>query len=237
MLRTLAKIVFLAVLVVAGSYGIVFYRDHFSADRQIAQLEQDKRHLQAIVQRLSDEHRVAEVLVTDQKETNGVLRSTLLFVEYARDGSTLPPKSFTIEGKFAHFDAMVVKFDHDFVAQNDPLRGHSIALFTKVYGDHQSPDNAFMIDQPGKIPDFYHGADPRVSSFEMELWSNFWRLADDPAYRQEKGVRVANGQGIWGPFDADRLYTLTIESNGGLNLTSEPLKGIYREALKHRSSV
>jgi hypothetical protein len=176
--------------------------------------------------------------VTDQKtDAAGVQHTTLLFVEYARDGSALPPKSFTIEGKEAHIDALVVKFDHGFVEQNDALRGHSIALFTKLYGDRQSPEQAFMIDQPGKIPDFYRGADPQVSSFEQELWQNFWRLADDEAYRQSKGVRIANGQGVWGPFEADKLYTITIESNGGLNISNEPLKGIYREALKRRNTT
>ena len=49
---------------------------------------------------------------------------------------------------------------------------------------------------------------------------------------KEKGVRVAMGQGVWGMFEPDRLYTITLENDGGLSLTSEPLKGIYREALK-----
>ena len=31
-----------------------------------------------------------------------------------------------------------------------------------------------------------------------------------------------------------KLEALTLESDGGLNLTSEPLKGIYREAIKQR---
>lgn len=237
MVRSLAKVLFLAALVVAGSYGIVAYRDHFSASHQIDQLQQDKRQLQQIVQRLGSERRVAEVLVTDQKEVNGVQQTTLLFVEYARDGSSLPPKSFTIVGNVAHIDAMVIKFDHDLVQQDDPLRGHSIALFTKLYGDHQSPDHAFLIDQPGQVPDYYRGSDPRVSPFEQDLWNNFWKLADDPAYRQAKGVRVADGQAVWGPFSPDRLYTITIEADGGLNKTSEPIKGIYRDALQRHGGV
>jgi hypothetical protein len=237
MVRSLAKVVLLAILVVAGAFGIDFYRKHFSAEQQIEELKQQKRQLQQIVQRLSDERRVADVLVTDHKEVNGIEQTTLLFVEYARDGSTtLPPKSFTIEGHQAHIDAMVIKFEHGFVEQNDALRGHSIALFTKLYGDRQSPDKAFMIDTPGKVPDFYRGSDPRIEPFEKELWANFWRLYDDPEYRQEKGVRVAEGQGVWGPFEADKLYTITVESNGGLNITNEPLKGIYREALKQHAA-
>jgi hypothetical protein len=83
-----------------------------------------------------------------------------------------------------------------------------------------------------KIPEVYLGSDPRISQFELGLWKDFWKLYEDPAYRQEKGVRALGGHGLWGPFEPDRLYTITIESDGGLNMTSEPLKGIYREALK-----
>ena len=155
-------------------------------------------------------------------------------VEYTRDGSALPAKSFTIDGNIAHVDAMVIKFDHDFVAQNDPLRGHSIALFRRLYSESMTPANGFPIDEPGKIPDIYRGsADPaKQVAFEKELWQNFWRLAEDKPYRESKGVRVADGQSLWGPFLPDRLYTITLDANGGLNRTSEPLRGIYREALK-----
>ena len=237
MFRTLVKIVMLTVLVVGGAVGIYVYQDRTSDARKIEKLEEERHELQQIVRRLSDERRVAEVLVTDQTEIDGVLHTTLLFVEYAKDGSSLPPKSFTIEGKTAHIDALVIKFERDFLKQDDPLRGHSIALFTKLYGDQQSPASAETIDAPGKIPDIYRGADPVVSAFETELWNDFWKLYDDENYRKSQGVRALGGHGVWGPFKPDRLYTLTIENDGGLNMTSEPLKGIYREALRQRSTT
>ncbi len=236
MFRNLANIVVLAAMVVAGSVGLYVYYDHFSASRQIHKLEQEKAELQQIVTRLGDERRVAEVLVTEQKSLDGYLQTTLMFVEYARDGSTLPARQFTITGKTAHIDAMVVKFDQDFVAKDDPLRGHSIALFTRIYGEHQTPGQAYPIDEPGKIPNIYRGGNPQASEFEKDLWTNFWRLYSDEAYRKEKGVRVANGQGVWGPFEPDKLYTITIESDGGVNIKAEPLKGIYKEALKRSTS-
>ncbi len=51
------------------------------------------------------------------------------------------------------------------------------------------------------------------------------------------GVRVAQGEGLWSNFEVGKLYTITIETAGGLNITSEPLKGIYSEALKDRAEV
>jgi hypothetical protein len=221
-------------MIVAGSAALYVYQDRFSASHNIARLQEEKKVLQQVVQRLSDETRVADVLVTDQKLVDGVPHTTLLFVEYDRNGQPLPAKSFEVVGKQAHVDALVIKFDRHFVGEGDPLRGHSVALFQKLYGDHENPADAARIDEPGKIPDVYRGSDPRVSAFEMELWQNFWRLAEDAQYRAEKGVRVANGQGVWGPFEPDKLYTITLESGGGLNIQSEPLRGIYREAIKQR---
>src|SRR6478609_3231264 len=152
MFRNFGTILFLTILVALGSVGVYEYYDHTSAFRQIAKLEQEKAQLHQIVERLSTETRVAEVLVTDQKMQGDVLHTTLLFVEYAKDGSPLPPKRFTIEGKTAHIDALVIKFDRGYVQQDDALRGRSIALFDKLYGDRQSPEQAFRIDEPGKIP-------------------------------------------------------------------------------------
>ena len=85
------------------------------------------------------------------------------------------------------------------------------------------------------MPEYYQGTDPRISKFETELWNNFWKLADDRAYRDEMGVRVSDGEGKWWPCQLDRLYTITIESNGGLNVTFEPMPGIYREALRQKT--
>lgn len=249
MLRRVVMTVVKGTLAVAvlggGTVGVWYYQQQHSAAHQIqvleqqrAKLEQQKHELETVVQRLEADHRVAEILVTDQsKADDGKLRTKLLFVEYAKDGSSLPPRSFTIEGSSAHVDAMVIKFDHDYVARNDPLRGRSIALFSRLFGDAQSPDQALRIDEPGKVPDIYRGDAKQsadLAAFEGNLWNNFWRLAEDKDYRTSQGVRVAMGQGVWGPFAPDRLYTLTLDADGGLNLTSEPLRGIYREAMKQR---
>ena len=237
MLRPLAKIFGLSFLLLVASVGVVYYQHSVSNEKKIEKLQDERRQLEQVVTRLEHEKRVADVLVSRQeKNAAGVLETTLLFVEYDKAGNALPAKSFTIEGNTAHIDAMVIKFDHDYVAANDPLKGHSIALFTKIYGDHQPPAQAPTIDPPGKIPDIYRAADPVVSEFELNLWRDFWRLYDDENYRKSKGVRALGGHGLWGPFQPDKLYTITIESDGGLNMTSEPLKGIYRAAMMQKAA-
>ena len=238
MLRPLAKIFGLTFMLLVASAGVVYYQHSVSAEKKIEKLQDERRQLEQVVTRLAHEKRVADVLVSRQeKNAAGVLETTLLFVEYDKAGEPLPAKSFTITGNTAHIDAMVIKFDRDYVAANDALKGHSIALFTKIYGDNQSPAEAATIDTPGEIPAIYRGADPVVSEFETNLWRDFWKLYEDADYRKIKGVRALGGHGLWGPFQPDKLYTITIESDGGLNMTSEPLKGIYRAAMMQRATA
>jgi hypothetical protein len=237
MVRTTLKLALLALLVAAGAFGLYRYEQRDTVEVQLDQEKQKSRKLEEFVTHLTSEKRVADVIVTDQKEVNGVLHTTLLFVEYAKDGSPLPGKCFAIEGKQAHIDAMVVIFDGQYVKDRDPLRGRSIALFTRLFGDKQTPEQAHRIDDPNQIPAIYRGADPRVSAFEQELWRDFWRLADDEGYRKSMGVRVAQGDGVWRPFEPGKLYTITLHTDGGLIIQSEPLKGIYSEALKRNAAA
>jgi hypothetical protein len=234
MLRTTVKLVLLFLMVIGGAFGLYTYERHNSVQVQLDEQKRKTKELEEVVAHLQTERRVADVIVTDQREVDGKLQTTLLFVEYAKDGSPLPAKRFTFEGKQAHIDAMVVKFDGKYVRDRDPLRGQSVALFTRLFGDKQTPEQASRIDDPTQIPAIYRGVDPRVNEFEQDLWKDFWKLADDRAYRQKMGVRVAQGEGIWSPFEPGKLYTITLETGGGLNITSEPLKGIYSEALKQR---
>jgi len=232
MIRSLSKILLMFALVSAGAFGVWRYYENTSSSREIARLESDKKQLQEIVTRLGSEKRIADVLVTSQKIIDGKPHTTLLFVEKSRAGNGLAPKSFTVIGKMLHVDALVVKFEHDLIQKNDPLRGHSLALFSKVYGDGQKPEEGFDVDPSGTIPDIYRGADARVSTFERELWSNIWKLLEDESYRREKGVRVAQGEGVWWPPVVGQLYTLTIETDGGINLASKPVEPIYQELLR-----
>ena len=232
MARAAAKLALLSTLVVAAALVLYVYNDKGGERQRRVEAERKNEQLRQVIDRLGAEQRVADIIVIDQETDDaGVLKTTLLFVEYAPDGSPLPAKRFTIDGNVAYVDAMVIKFDGRFVEENDPLRGRSIALFTRLYGEKQAPEKGHRIDQPNTIPDVYRGG-VKVSDFERELWANFWKLAEDDAYRKQMGVRVAQGEAVWTKFQPDRLYTLTLESDGGLNITSAPLKGIYREALK-----
>jgi hypothetical protein len=234
MLRSAVKILLATVIVFGAALATIHYRTSHSLEAQLEREQQRTTELKQIVTRLTSERRVADVIVTSQTIVAGQLTTSIVFVEYGPGGEALPARRFTIPGKMVHLEGLVIKFDGRFVAENDPLRGHSIALFTRLFSDAQAPLNAFPIDQPGVAPSVYCQPGKPVSEFEAELWKNFWRLADDADYRTKMGVRVAQGEGVWRPFEPGMLYTIALESNGGLNIHSEPLRGIYQEALRSR---
>ena len=234
MLRSVVKILLTTAIVLGTAVATFHYRTARSLEAQLEREQQRTAQLKEIVSRLTSERRVADIIVTSQDTTGDHLSTSIVFVEYTPDGTALPAKRFTLVGKMIHLDAMVIKFDGRFVAENDPLRGHSVALFSRIYGDTQAPSDAFPIDAPGEPPVVYRKTDKSVTDFERDLWKNFWRLADDADYRTSMGVRVAQGEGVWRPFEMGRLYTVTIESNGGLNIHSEPMRGVYQEALRSR---
>jgi hypothetical protein len=239
--RNLTAIVTLSVLLAGSIEGIHYYLDLTSQQReltqQISDLEQKRDQLLGFVDRLTSERRVAKVLVIDQQPADQTISTTFLWVEYASDGSTLAPRQFTVLGDEVHFDAEVIKFDHDFVEANDPLKGHSIALFTRVFGSYQTPSDGFPIDTPGQEPDIYKGVSSRQSEFERDLWRDFWKLYDDEAYRKKMGVRVAQGESPWGRLEMGQLYTITVESDGGVNLSHEPVDPIYVAALARQTHL
>src|SRR4051812_29500476 len=120
MLRYTLKLVLSFALIVGCGFGLFLYSKHDATAAKLAAAEKRNEQLKQVVKNLQAERRVADVIVTEQAKdpVTGKLRTTLLLVEYARDGSPLPGKRFTIDGDTAHLDAMVVKFDGQFVQDN-----------------------------------------------------------------------------------------------------------------------
>ena len=70
MLRATYRLAILSVLVAASSVGYWYFHNPQSPAVRIAKLEEEKKELQQIVQRLTDERRAAEMIVTDQRKTD-----------------------------------------------------------------------------------------------------------------------------------------------------------------------
>jgi len=119
-----------------------------------------------------------------------------------------------------HFDALVIKFEDDYVAQGDALRGKSVALFRRVYCETQAPEDGFRLGRHGDVPDVYR-TNPNPTPFEIDLWERFWSFAADPDSAALAGVRVAQGEAVYAPMKPGEHWLLTLEADGGLNLIKQ----------------
>lgn len=240
------RIAVLIAVVGGGSYAWYRYNNRDTPEKQlqarIRQLEEEKqrleaqkKHLQEFVKRLTSERRVAQILVKKQVKSGDEIDSTyLMFQEFNRKGEPMLPRFLQpIRGNVIHVDALVIRFDKGFIENDDPLRGHSIVLFYRIYGDKQPPAEGQRLDMPGTAPAFYcdESLSPEAQAFETELWKNFWQLAEDAKYRKEKGVELAQGEGPWFHFYEGYRYTLTVQGGGGLSIRPEPLSAEMRAVL------
>jgi hypothetical protein len=238
MFRIAGRLIFLCALTALAVLGWRLYLQYAGQDLRMQALEQRADELQRVIDRLNASRRVARVVVLDQKsDSGGQLHSTLLWMENDAAGNAVAPKQFTILGDEAHFEAELIQFDRGFVEAGDALRGHSIGLFTVVYGSHQAPADGFPIDTPGEIPAAYRDDSLAETALEQSLWQNFWRLYDDADYRRQMGVRLAEGVGAWGKVAPGQVYTISVEANGGMDMSHEAADPLYLEALKRAANL
>lgn len=212
-----------------GYFG--FYLPYQSRERE-AQRQIDT--LKRVVERLTSERRIAEVVQVDARPdpTTGQVVRTLRFVEYDRTGQPMMPRYLRVVGDEVYFDALVIKFQDDFVAAGDALRGQSIYLFRRVFGDQQRPVDGEPIDEAapsGGIPSVYR-VDPQPNPYELDLWHRFWEYANDPEMAARQGVRVVQGEAAYMRILPGRIYTLTIEADGGINIAAKPVPPVLAAA-------
>ena len=185
--------------------------------KQVDELEQQRARLVRYAQRLTARRRVAQVDVVRQRvDARGRTVSTLLWQEIGPDGVLGKPVAVEAVGRLVYFEALVLKFEPQFVGEGDPARGTSLALFRRIFGDCQAPDSVTELDRAARPP--LH-EDDAVAKLHDTLWRKFWDFVDDPALAQQFGVRVAQCEAPAVPLKAGQVWQLSLDALGGLNLT------------------
>ena len=188
--------------------------------------EEEIRILKEIVERLEAERRVADVtgVETLRDAYTGDPLVRFRFQEYGPDGTALPARTFTVAGREVYFDALVIQFDREHVKAGDALRGKSLLLYRRVFGDRQRPADGVPVDagSPDGVPAAYRLSPGAAGVFERELWADFWSLAADPAGAAAAGVRVAQGEAVYARLETGKAYRLTIDQAGGVLIRPRP---------------
>jgi hypothetical protein len=207
----------LAICGILSAVGLGWYWQHTEKDRVIAEQKRVIAELEKKLDRAWAEELVADVRV--QKIVDGQM--TLTFVQYA-PGTENPTftRSMTVPGEEFYVDALVVKFERQFVDVGDGLRGKSLLLFRRIFGDRQEPAQGvplFRQQNDSPIPEALQ-IDTLPSDFERQIWTRFWEFANDPDKAKEMGIRVAAGEAPHVKAVEGQVYKLTLRASGGLEM-------------------
>lgn len=190
---------------------------------------QESQMLRQIIERLSADSRIAEVLVTKSEldEASGKIRTTIKFLEYDAAGKPLPPKYFTFQGNIIQFQSLVIRFEDKFVRAGDRLRGKSAYLFLKAFVLDGAKTQEFEITRSREVPEGYR-VSPGKSEFEARLWQEFWNYALDPKKRHRAGIKNAQIEAPGSLFLPGTIYTIRIEHDGGMRIDTQPVPEILK---------
>ena len=192
-------------------------------DAQIRTLTERAQALEAAVRLLRHTERRARIVVLEQSRApEGALVTRLRFGELGPNGEPVgEPREFTVTGDEVYVDALVIKFEDEFVTAGDALKGRSLLLFRRIFGDRHRPVDAHVLDKEGQVPQAY-AAEKAPSAFERELWAQFWALANDPAEAKRRGVRALHGEAVSTKLRAGGVYAVTFRSTGELTIQPAP---------------
>ena len=190
---------------------------------------EENRILKKVIERLSADSRIAEVLVTQSRfdEETKTIETTIKFLEYDAIAKPLEPRYFTFHGNLIQFQALVIRFQDRFVRAGDRLRGKSAALFMKVFVLDGANTQVFNLTETNQIPQGYKV--PGVKSeFERKLWEEFWAYALDPKMRSHAGIKNAQIEAPGSMFLPGTIYTIHIEHSGGIRIDTQPIPEILK---------
>lgn len=192
-------------------------------DAQIRALTERAQALEAAVRLLRHSERRARIVVLDQSRgADGLLVTRVQFTELDPAGDPVgETREFSVTGDEVYVDALVIKFEDEFVTAGDALKGRSLLLFRRIFGDRHRPVDALVLDREGQMPQAY-AAEKAPTAFERELWAQFWALANDPAEAKRRGVRALHGEAVSTRLRRGAVYAVTFRSTGELTIQPAP---------------
>jgi len=190
---------------------------------------QANRILHKVIERLSADSRIAEVLVSKSvyNENTKKIETTIKFLEYDSQNKPLEPRYFTFQGNIIQFQCLVIRFQDKLVQAGDKLRGKSAYLFLKVFALDGPKTQEFELTSLHEIPKGYK-IEGKTNKYETKLWEDFWTYALDPKARDREGIKNAQIEAPGSIFLPGTIYTIRIEHDGGIRIDTRPIPEILK---------
>jgi hypothetical protein len=214
-MKKIIQLLILAAILICGFYiGRIFFQNMI---------------LQQVIQRLSADSRIAEVVVTAAgvDPQTGKTCTTIKFLEFDSRMRPLKPKYFTFAGNIIQFQAMVIRFDDYYVKKGDSLRGKSAYIFMKAFVLGDKGAEVCQINEINQVPSGY-AISQANTAFEKKLWREFWQYALSPSRAKKQGVKNAQIEAPGSKFLPGFIYTIKIEHDGGIRIDAQPVPEVLK---------
>jgi len=205
------------VYIVVGICLVVFAylgRGLYYGALTIHELLAENKHLKEAITNLTHEEQIGYAKVIAQETTNDRLFTTIKFVETARDDKLkkILEKEYTIAGDIIHFDALIVKFGNKMVMDG---KTRALYLWRRVYSEKMTPEEGFVIEQPGTEPQRYSDLLKALPIKQRQmLWSNIWDLANDPDKLKEHDIEAIYGNVVYSRLREGLIYVFKVSPTG-----------------------
>jgi len=211
-------------IVVGVCLGVLAYlgRGLYYGAVTIHELLAENKHLKQAITNLTQEEQIGYAKVVAQETIDGRLLTTIKFVETARDDKLkkILEKEYTIEGDIIHFDALIVKFGNKIVMDG---KTRALYLWRRVYGEKMTPEEGFVIEQPGTEPQRYRDLlDALPIKYSQMFWSNIWDLANDRKKLIEHDIDAIYGSAIYTKLRKGLIYVFKVSPTGQVSPETVP---------------
>jgi len=146
------------------------------------------------------------------------VRTRVRFTELDSQGDIVgEPRELTLEGDEVYVDALVIKFEDNFVTAGDALKGKALLLFRRVFTDRRRPAEGDVLDREGRSrratrpsgrPPRSSASSGRASGSWPTIPTRLGGAACGPCTARRFSTRLRK----------DRTYTITLRSTGELTI-------------------
>lgn len=180
-------------------------------------------------------HRLARLTVLDQRpieasdvaareaaaaddEPTAKVMTKIEFVEVNEVGDPIgEPRQFDIVGDMVYVDYLRVTFDDKYIEQSYLDRSTAIALFQRIFGEHQEAIDGYTLDTVGTRPMAY-GRGTEISDFEKRIWDDFWLIANDKQKAADLGIFAAHSNAVGIRVRPNMTYEIDLRATGDMTI-------------------
>jgi hypothetical protein len=220
-IEQLPALIIILVTITGFSFIINIGKSFYS----IYENQQRIKELTVFAKNLSSNNKIAQIKVCDKGvNDNGEYGTYKIFIYDGITGDVISEKTYQLQGSDLRLDSMVINFDYSEIGAG---KQRNLAFPYRIFSNEISPKNATILDSMftlGNPDEFIENGVESMLGLARDTFrkraKEFIEIVKDPIKSQELGIRVAYGNTITIPANAQKgdEYVIYIEGTGGLSL-------------------